>query len=114
MKVGRLMQAEGALHLIAKAPQREGSEGVIELHDGAKGSHCSLIRASALAIWACRTFTHLSDTCVTLDFSWGRMQPCSACARVHSAIGSGKHLQQCLICRRHLSQCTSGSLLQIV
>ena len=63
IEVGRLMQAEGGVHLIAKAPQREGSEGVIELHDGAEGSHCSLVHAGALAIWACRAVTHLSHGC---------------------------------------------------
>ena len=77
-RIDRLMQAEGGLHLIANAPQWEGSEGFIELHDGSKCSQCLLMHAGALAIWACRAFTRVSDRC-PLNFSRGRTQARSAC-----------------------------------
>ena len=91
IKVGRLMQAEGGPHLIAKAPQREGSEGVIELHDGAEGSHCSLIHAGALAVWACRAFTRLSDKCHAERFLGAHAA--LFCMRLISQ-RHGKHFQQ--------------------
>ena len=49
------MQVEEQMYLVSKAPQREGPEGVIELHDGTKGCHCAFIHTCALAICACTT-----------------------------------------------------------
>ncbi len=47
------MSNQGGTHLAAEAPEGEGAQRVVELHDRPKGSHCALVHAGALSVGTC-------------------------------------------------------------